>query len=137
VPQVPDSYEPLLILGISVITLICLIKSKNVFLTLTIILIGFISYQNKNTIYSSFEKIYKKVYEQFIGIPQGRYSVVAETLNVRIRPDISGEVLTSLNKTDEVFVYESSKNWARISDFFDGASYGEKNQLPSGSHQGT
>lgn len=78
---------------------------------------------------SSFEKIYNKVYEQFIGIPQGRYSVVADTLNVRIRPDISGKVLTSLNKKDEVFVYESSKNWARISDFFDGASYGEKKPI--------
>jgi uncharacterized protein YgiM (DUF1202 family) len=52
------------------------------------------------------------------------FFVTARTLNVRLAANTSGSVASKLHHGQEVEVFEVDKGWARISEYFDGASEG-------------
>ena len=54
----------------------------------------------------------------------GTYIVDAKKLNVRIAPNTKGQIVTSLTKGKEVYVYETKGTYARISEYFSGSGYG-------------
>jgi uncharacterized protein YgiM (DUF1202 family) len=54
----------------------------------------------------------------------GTYIVEAKKLNVRIAPNTKGQIVTSLSKGKEVYVYETKGTYARISEYFSGSGYG-------------
>lgn len=54
----------------------------------------------------------------------GDYYVVADKLNVRLAPDISGKVTNILYRHQKVEVFEVNDGWARVSRYYDGSAEG-------------
>lgn len=66
---------------------------------------------------------------KIINLASGTYLVTAKKLNVRIAPNSKGEVVTSLDQGQEVFVHETIGSYARISDYFEGSGYGKSGNI--------
>ena len=66
---------------------------------------------------------------QIISLPEGTYLVGVDKLNVRIAPNKGGQVVSSLTRGQEVFVFETVGEYARVSDYFDGSGYGESGDV--------
>lgn len=58
------------------------------------------------------------------GLQPGAYIVSANKLNVRLSPRPQAEVLMQLKRGEFVTVYQAAGDWARISEYYDGAQEG-------------
>ncbi len=54
----------------------------------------------------------------------GTYYVVASTLNVRLAPGPQGRLSGSLQREQQVYVFETKDGWGRISKYYDGGKDG-------------
>jgi hypothetical protein len=77
----------------------------------------------KTDLLSLYDRFMDKSTAEMVSLPSGKYFVSAKKLNVRIAPSNKGEIVTSLERGNEVYVYESKNGWARVSGFHDGAGY--------------
>ena len=77
------------------------------------------------------------IYNQFTGeqttkivnLEPGKYYVSAKKLNIRIDPSKRGQLVTTLDRGDEVNVYETKNGWAIVSDYFDGSGYSKSQKV--------
>lgn len=58
------------------------------------------------------------------GLEPGAYIVSANKLNVRLSPRPQAQVLMQLKRGEFVTVYQAAGDWARISEYYDGAQEG-------------
>jgi hypothetical protein len=72
----------------------------------------------KTDIESLYHQFFDDSVDQKVHLDPGTYYVSAKKLNVRMAPKKQGELITTLELGDEVYVYETLKGWARLSEYF-------------------
>jgi len=127
----PNFLLAMIIGGAIAIILLPLVNQKLTFflrISSLVFLVAVAAIHYKVELTSIYEMVNGETSEQdqkrMITLLLGTYIIDAKKLNVRIAPNTKGQIVTSLTKGKEVYVYETKGTYARISEYFSGSGYG-------------